>query len=60
MISIMGNSKSEYLKFNYPQKNNIQEVNPSIFSDLISEEHYCTNDLKVKITKKSSLLSSVN
>ena len=54
MISIMGNSKSEYLKFNYPQKNNIQEVNPSIFSELISEEHYCTNDLKVKITKKSS------
>lgn len=60
MISIMGNSKSEYLKFNYPQKNNIQEVNPSIFSELISEEQYCTNDLKVKITKKSSLLSSVN
>ena len=60
MISIMGNSKSEYLKSNYPQKNTIHEVNPSIFSELINEEHYCTNHLKVKITKKSSLLSSVN
>lgn len=56
----MGNSKSEYLKSSYPQKNTIHEVNPSIFSELFNEEHYCTNHLKVKITKKSSLLSSVN
>lgn len=50
----MENSKSEYLKSNYLQKNPILEVNPSIFLELVNEEHYCTNHLKVKITKKFS------